>query len=788
MSVRRAFARLLALVRKSRLERELEDDICSHLELAEHEGLARGLSPEAARLDARRRFGEIEQMKERHRDRRSVPWMEMLFRDFRRGLTSLKRTPGFTAIVVTILALGIGGTVAMFSVVDAVLLHTLPFREPDRIVRIWEAPRPGVSNSTTVPQFLMWKRPSGVFAELAAEQPITSALNDKNGPTRLAGNLVTSAYFKVFPTDTALGRTFTSEDDQPGAAPVVVLSHAAWTTYFGADAGILQRSILLDGEACPVVGVLKPSAFDRDRTQFWKPLVFTPAQRSSQTHWLTVYGRLQAGVGVAQARKRMQAIYAAEVRGEPEDRQGAIAIEPLDQLLVGPNLHRSISIAFGAVFLVLLIACANVANLLVAQGATRSTELAVRAALGAGRGRLVLQLLTEYSALCLIGGLAGVAAAYLFIRLAKPLLSRSLPFTADVSLNPEVLAFAAAVVLGIVLLAGMMPSLQASSGSLSDYLKQSTRASSGTQAPLRRMIVTGELAVSLVLVCGALLFIRSLVKLQHVETGVRVENVMTTSIDLPLNGYPTPERAALFYRALTERLPAIPGIENVGMTTTLPLQWISNGEAVQTAGSEQPVHVRLKRVDSGYFTTVGIPVLAGRGITDRDREGSAPVAVINQALAARLATEPGMKSPVGKVVRLSVITYGKELIAPVQIVGLIRSERTASPGDPDPAVAYVPLAQQPCLNVKLLVRTYRENDPVMRSIREAVREVDPNVPLGSTATCSKSWTRRSYPRAGPLGLLASLRSSPCFSRRSAFTASSRIRLPSSFEKSGFAWP
>lgn len=620
------------------------------------------------------------------------------------------------------------------------LLKPLPFPEPERIVRVWEAPRPGVVNATKAPEFVNWKRSAAVFEALSAEQPLLTTLTGKGEPRRLSGKAVTADYFKVFVTGAKLGRTFAPDEDRPGSPSVMVLSYAAWQYYFGGDPDILHRRAILDGESHEIIGVLAPGAFDRDRTQFWKPLVFTPAQLLSETHWLSVYGRLRDDATLLQSRDRMRAIHAALLETVPvNEREGTIEVEPLARLLVGTNLQRSISVAFGAVALVLLISCANVAGLLLAQGATRRTELSVRAALGAGRGRLIAQLLTESFVLCISGGVAGVGLAYLLIRLARPFLSQSLPFTANVTLDLRVLAFGAAVALCVALLAGVLPALQTSFGNLADGLKQSTRAHSGTNSAIRRMIVVGEVALSLVLVCGAVLLVRSLLKLQSLDTGVRIENVITTSLDLPVSGYPTPQKAALFYQAAAEKVRSAPGVAQAGLATQLPLQWIENGEAMQVAGLDKFVRVRFKRVDAGYFTTLGIPILAGRGITESDRNGSPRVIVINEALAARLAETAGMKEPIGKVVRVSCPDYiEKKMVMPeIQIVGIIRSERVASPGFPDPPVVYVPLAQVPSAQVKLIFRTQIDPSTIMPAVREAVRGIDPDLPLGDVATMSQ---------------------------------------------------
>jgi predicted permease len=518
---------------------------------------------------------------------------------------------------------------------------------------------------------------------------------------------------------------------------VIVLSHGAWQTYFGADPGILERRPMLDGEPHQVIGVLPPGAFDRDQAELWKPLLFAPDQQERGFHWLTVYGRLRTGFTLAQAREQMTAIDAAldEIQ-PPFKRDWTITVQPYESLLVGDNLRRSIFVAFGAVAMVLLIACANVANLLLARGAARRKELAVRAALGAGRGRLVAQLLTESLVLCLAGGAAGVGLALFLISAVTPVLWQSIPYTADVSIDLRALAFAAAVALGVALLVGTLPSLQTNFGRLAQSLHQSSRGSSGTHAALRRSIVVGEVALSLVLVCGAVLLFRSLLNLQELDTGARVENIITMSADLPARGYPTPQSAALFYEAAARRLEAAPGIEQAALSSHLPLLWISNGEGVQVAGIEQQVNVRLKRVDPGYFKTLDIPLLAGRGITASDRPGAPRVVVINEALAARLAEFAEMVDPVGQTVRISYPEYSVvgSSIQDFAIAGIIRSERVNGPGRPDPPVAYVALAQVPQPDVRILVRTQAEPTAVMPAIREAMREVDPNLPLGDIAT------------------------------------------------------
>jgi putative ABC transport system permease protein len=735
MSLRRLIHRLLALGRADHLDADLEAEIAAHLELAERDAIASGLSPVEARRHARRAFGPIEPMREAHRDDRSARWLEYVLRDARHGLASLRREPAFAGIAIGVLALGIGATAAMFSLVDGVLLKPLPYPEPERIVRVWEAPRPGAMNATSTLDFLDWRRLGTSFEALAAERPVSAALTGGGDAIRLDGRAVTSDYFAVFATAAALGRTFAPADERPGADPVVVLSHAAWQTHFGGDPDILRRRPVLDGAPHQVIGVLPPGAFDRDRARYWTPLVFGRDQHRRDYHWLGVQGRLKPGVTLSQAREEMQALDAALDGEMPVWKRGwTIVVEPIDALMVGDALRRSLVIGFGAVVFVLLIACANVASLLAGRGVARAKELAVRAALGASRGRVVAQLLIETLVLCGLGAAGGVGLAFLLIEAAAPLAGGLLPSTAEVSLDARVLAFSAIVTAAVALLVGLLPALHVPVGDLARTLGQSGRGVGAARGRLRRAMVIGEVALSLVLVCGALLLFRSLANLQRLQTGIRIDHVMTMSIDLPEAAYSTPERVAVFYESLTGRLEGAPGIAHAALTTHLPLRWIGNGEGLFVDGAEEPVNVRYKRVDAGYFAALDIPVLAGRGIGPADRAGAPHVAVINEALASRLKERFSLADPIGRTVQL---TAPEGRLLDVQVVGIVRGERVAAPGRPDPPVFYMPLAQAPERGVKLLVRTFLDTEAAVPAIREAVRRLDPNLPIGDVATMAE---------------------------------------------------
>ena len=747
MTIRRALARMAALFRAGRIDRELQDEIRAHLELAERDAIARGLTPADARREARLAFGGIEGMREHHRDDRSVRWIENLIKDARYALASLAREPLFAAVAIAVLAIGIGANTAMFSIVDGVLLKPLPFPGPDRIVRVWEAPTATTTNSTTTSTFLELKRQSRAFEALSAESLSTATVPINGVPTRLNGRYVSWDHFAVFGITPVLGRTFLPEEDEPGAERVVMLSHAAWQQHFGGDRGVIGRDLLLDNEPHRVIGVLPAGAFDRHRARpldepasFWRLNAFTEQEIAAGMHWLNPIGRLKPGVTLAQAQDDVLAVRARIADRIPQwKQQWSMRVEPFDRLLVGDTMRQSMYLALAAVALVLLIACANITNLLLARGSARRKEIAVRAALGATRLRIAVQLLMESLVLAVLGGAAGVALAAGLLNVAVPLMG-ALPFTAEVALNLRVLAFASSAALGVAVLVGVLPALRLSAGSAVS-LNDAARGSSRGQDRTRRTIVAAEVAVSVVLICGALLLFKSLARLQQVNVGARIDRILTMAIDLPHARYPSGHHLSAFYPLLIDRIEAIPGVESASISGDVPLEG-TGGENLRMPGSDERLLVRFKRADAGYLSTFGIPILAGRGFTEADRIGSPYVTVINEALARRLRDRFNLDDPIGRSVDLPSLGFGPDRRAAMTIVGVIGNERVR--GDlrlPVEETAYVPIAQAPRMQVKLSLRTTQDGAAVLPAVRAAVSEIDPLLALADVRTVEQIWRR-----------------------------------------------
>jgi predicted permease len=751
VKLRHHLARLLALLRAGGLDEDLQSEIEAHLELAEQEARARGLSPEDARRDARLRFGGVAQVRDEHRDRRSARWLETFLRDLRYGFASLGRRRGFAAVTIGVLAFGIGTTTVMFSLVDSVLLRPLPYPDPDRIVRLWEAPTPGTINQTTNGFFDEWRRLSVSFDAMAASRPAHITVGISGEPVRLSGVLATADYFKVFDVRAALGRTFAPDDDRPGHEHVIVLSHAAWQTRFGRDPNVVGEDLVADNRAYRVIGVLPEGSFDREPTRsgpneladFWMPLAFSADDLTRGEHQNDVVARLKPAVTIAHAQRELLALSASLAEHLPaSQRQRSVVVEPFDLRLVGDGLRRTLWLSFGAVVAVLLITCANITNLLLAAGATRHREMAVRMALGASRRRLVAQLLTENLALCAVGGLFGVSLAYALMHAAVPFLPPDLPSYVDVTLHPRALVFASVVTLGVTLLVGIVPSFRTSAGALTLAMKAGARGSSSAHERARQLVVIGEVAASMVLICAAMLLTTSLANLQRADIGARVDRIVTLSIDLPLSDYPAPERAAQFMEDVIDRVKAVPGVAAASVSSDVPLGG-SGGEGLTATGQSTSVLVRFKRVDPGYFTTFDIPVLAGRGILGTDRPGATRVVVINATLARRLRETFGFADVIGRTVNLPALTYDEGLGSPradFQVVGVVGNERIRrdlrQPLGGEEAV-YVAIAQSPKRSLKVAVRT--DGDPLVSwaGIREAMKAVDSRVAVDDVQTMAQ---------------------------------------------------
>ncbi len=740
MTLRRRVRRFLALFQKSRLERELQHEMEAHLELAEADARARGLSARDARRQALLEFGGVEKIREAHREQRSALWLEHLVLDVRYAVGSLRRKPVFTVTVIGVLALGLGANVAMFSIFDQALLRSLPYPEPERMVRVWKEPLPGVINASATLDFEDWKREATSFEALSVRRGTTVSLTGRGEPVRLRGEQVSADFFRVFGVVPAQGRGFLEGEDQAGALPVAILSHASWQSQFGGDAGILGQELTLDGVPHEVVGVLAPGPFDREPSRFWKPLVFTPEQRTRGYMWLQIVGRLRPGVSVASAQEEMSRIDEEVAQlAPPWRRNWTVVVEPFEKRLVETPVRTGILVALGSVGLVLLLTCANVMNLFLARGASRRKELMLRSALGASNWRVMTQLLTEGVVLCVAGGLAGVGLALGLLRLLQPLLVDSLPPSAGLVIDARALVFACLAVLGCALLVSLLPALHSLARS---SVRSTALATRSERAGVRGAIVVLEIAGSLVLASAAFLLLKSLLQLQAEDTGFELEQLVTMSLTLPRATYSTPESAAQLAQRLVDEVGAVPGIVSAATTTDLPLRGVTEGQAL--IQGDDGLSVRFKRIDPGYLETLGIELLSGRGFEWVDVRGAPQVALINEELVQRLADELGIDDPLGRTFPISTPYYLRRdgELAPTRVVGLIKSELLQAGGLANHPTVYVPFAQVPARGLHVIARAQAAPSDLALSLRAAVAEIDPELALGELTTVEEAKRRQ----------------------------------------------
>ncbi|MDQ2840301.1 MAG: ABC transporter permease, partial [Acidobacteriota bacterium] len=643
------------LLSKRRVERELEEELRSYVELVAHEKVRCGTDAEKAWREARIDLGNVEQVKESIRDIRKGVYVDTFIQDLRYAIRTLTKNPGFSVVAVLTLALGIGANSSMFTVVNSVLLEPLPYPEPERILTLWER-QP--SDGTVAPaNFVDWREQSHSFAKMAALDPYPDfILNGYGEARRLAGGAVSADFFSLLGVQMALGRDFLPAEDRPGKNQVVILSHATWRQFFGSRPDIVGKQLALNNAGYTIVSVLprgfslisKASDFQaRNRFDEWTPLGLASPVPAWQrgTHPLSVFARLKPGVTLKQAQADLDHVASNLRRLYPsEDKKLEITAVPLKQHVVG-NVQPALITLLGAVFMLLLLACANIANLLLTRAASRQPEISLRVALGASRQRLAQQLLTESLLLALLGGLLGVSFAYVGIPALVHYLPTDLPRIAEIAVDGRILAFTSLLSLITGVIFGLVPWFQAQRMSANGSLITGGRGIVSGSSYLRNGLIVGQVAIALILMIGAGLMTKSLWTLMQVSPGFQTEHILTARLSLPpqyLNGYKfgTGEhrRISAFQRDLLERVRNIPGVQSAAFGTYLPLSGTDNYWAFDIEGRPaKPAGIydlmKYRPVSADYFKTMGISILRGRAFDVRDNEDSPLVVIINETMA-----------------------------------------------------------------------------------------------------------------------------------------------------------
>jgi len=668
--------------------------------------------------------------------------MDLLANDLRFALRMIRNSPGFTAIAILTLALGIGANTAIFSFVNAVLLKPLPFPHAERILNMWEKPPGGDRNGISTLNFLDWKNQNTVFTAMAAQSWGSVTLTGADVPVELRNGRVSAPYFDIFGTKPMLGRTFAPDEDQLGKQHEVVLSHRIWESRFGADPSLIGRSIRLNGSPYTVIGVMPPGLFDREWEDLWTPLAFEPKEMTRDYHWMISWARLKPGVTLEQARQQMKAIAARIEHDYPQSNKGwSATVDRYQDRVVGEGLRRSLLVLLAAVGAVLLIGCVNLANLLLVRGAGREREVAIRSALGAGRGRLVRQFLTESVLLAGLGGVVGVLTGWALMRGLKVWIPVSiLPAEADVQLDGQVLLFTAAIVIATGILFGIAPALHSVRADLVGSLKEGGRgATSGTgRRHVRNVLVIAEIALAVILLSGAGLLVRSFYQLQQVDTGFDTTNVITMRLPMTSQQYPDGPRIVSYLGQVMEKLKAVPGVRDVASTSALPLEGWSDGMPFLIEGrpfvdmANRP-GCGYKSVSPSYLSALGMRLLRGRWLAETDTGGTLPVTVINATMAQRYFKD---QNPIGQRILIQQIIPGQPALGPEiawQVVGVVADEKTDGLDDSS-AGLYVPYQQSPNPHASLVVRGAMDPALLVKSIQSATWQLNKNQALDDIKT------------------------------------------------------
>jgi predicted permease len=667
--------------------------------------------------------------------------MTNLLRDIRFGFRLLAQRPGFTSVAVLTLALGIGANTAIFSVVYGTLLEPLPYRDADRLVMLWSKPEPNSRNSTAAGDFLVWRAQSTVFEGLHAWTGRGHALAvGSSPPEQIDAAAVTPGWIQNFGLILQLGRDFLPEEGQPGQDDKVILSHKLWQEKFDGDTDIVGRRIRLDGRPHAVVGVIAPGPADRIQHRLYTPLAFTPEQDNHTFHWLSVMGRLKPGVTIAQANAEMATVAKRIADEFPDAKKGwGISVEPLKNNFLPPSTINGLKFLLAGVSFVLLIACANVANLLLARGATREKEVAVRSSLGAAPRHIVTQFLAESVVLASVGGAVGTGLAVALMKVIVSMMPAfTLPSEVDVRLSLPVLAFTVATAMLSGILFGCAPVVQALRQNVNDTLKEGGRSTVGSQSGLQRLLIVTEFALALTLLAGGGLAIQSLMNLSRVDPGFPTDRLLTFFLGVPQERLPDPDKILSFYERLQEKIGAVPGVQATTVATGGPL-FGGFGMAFDLAGQPRAQgssrqNAAFLMVSPDYFKTYGLPIVKGRGFDAHDGPGSEKVAVVNETFVARHLKG---KDPLRESLQVDRLTPGQSTVGePVtwRIVGVVKDVRNRGlRNDVRPEID-VPFAQSPWPSARITIRTAHDPDAVRTSVGRIVQEMDPDLAAAGVRT------------------------------------------------------
>jgi predicted permease len=731
--------------RRKRMLQQLDDEIHEHIETETQDNIARGMSPEEARYAALRKFGNVTRVKEETREVWSSVWLEQLLQDVRFALRMLRKSPGFTGVAIFTLALGIGANSAMFSVVNGILLRSLPFKEPSRLVTVLDTkPSKGVDWLFVSPnRFEEWVRRNTTFDQIAAAENCFFKLESNGALILLQGGCATASFFPMLGVQPFLGRLFTPEEDLPGGNPVVVLSYGCWKEKFGGDPAAIGKTIrrTANDAEFTIIGVL-PADFKFATEDFalWAPINTDPNYRSRDDHNLLVFARLKDGVTLPQAQAQMDGVAQQLASEYPTTSAGwGITVRPLQRFYSSVrNIRQTLWVLLAAVGFLLLIACANVANLLLARATVRRKEIAVRLAVGATRPRLVQQLMTE----SLLLGVMGGATGFLLARLAFKSMMAIAPYIPSfrpnaIQMDNEVLAFATVISVVASMAFGLTPALRTSRLDLNDALRDAGRGTRGSRRDrlTRSLLVTSEIALAVVLVGGAGLLIESYRNLQTDRLGFNPNNILvSTFCCLDEAHYRTPSDTSAYYMQLFERLRELPGVESVSGTDDLPLRQFQGagsafevqGRPAAEPGSEPTADFFL--VEPRYFETMQIPLLRGRSFTDHDNEHGASVVLINKSLAERLWPD---QDPIGQQLRPVV---GDPSPRWYRIIGVVADAKQRGLGTEQRSTIYRTIYQSAARYTFVLVRAHPDPLSMAAAVKNTIASLDRGLAFGVVQT------------------------------------------------------